>query len=249
LGITPLLCRRPGQLSGGECQRVAIGRAVVKEPDAFLFDEPLSHLDAPLRAALRRELAKLQRQLQTTMVYVTHDQVEALALGDRVAVMHAGRIQQIGSPAEVYQRPANRFVAEFLGSPTMNFLDGVLVARDGVLQVAFEDFHVTLADGPEERCAGQLGQRVTLGIRPQAIVAEPCADGGIPGSVTATVVLVQSLGVEAYVDVRRGRQELTARAAAGRPFRLGDIVQLTFDSRQCHLFDPATGRAVAGSST
>jgi ABC-type sugar transport system ATPase subunit len=186
LGLGDLLDRRPKQLSGGQRQRVAMGRAMVREPAVFLFDEPLSNLDAQLRGQMRGEIARLQRRLGTTTLYVTHDQVEAMTLADRLVILDAGRVQQIGAPLEVYQRPANRFVAGFIGTPPMNFVEGRL--------------------GSVEPEGGR-----TWGIRPEDLMLVP---DGTPGSIPGEVLLVELLGAQAHLHVDAGGQRLTAVVGA-----------------------------------
>ena len=243
LGLEPLLARRPAELSGGQRQRVALGRALVREPGVWLLDEPLSHLDALLRLSLRQELARLQTESARTMIHVTHDQAEALALGHRVAVLQAGRLQQVGTPGDVYARPANRFVAEFIGSPPMNFTSGKLTAHDGAVAVAGNEFSLTLPADRWDRCAGRLGSLITLGIRPPAITVL-AADGPNAAGLTGRIASLQGFDADAYAEVRCGPLNVTARVPPGGPFRPGDPVRLLLDATQCHLFDPTTGAAI-----
>ncbi|MET0382593.1 MAG: ABC transporter ATP-binding protein [Burkholderiaceae bacterium] len=214
LQIEPLLSRRPAQLSGGQRQRVAIGRALVREARVFLFDEPLSNLDAKLRTELRRELQALHRSLGATMIYVTHDQVEAMTLATRVAVMRGGRIQQIGTPGEVYARPANAFVAGFLGSPGMNFIDGAALPGNGRAPAA-----------------------VVLGVRPEH-VALRAGDAGLP---RAEVTLVERLGTHAVVRLDMQGRELSAVVAATARFDVGTEVGVEMDLKRASVFDAASG--------
>ncbi|MBJ7312969.1 ABC transporter ATP-binding protein [Rugamonas sp. CCM 8940] len=238
LKIAHLLERLPRELSGGQRQRVAIGRAIVREPQLFLFDEPLSNLDAALRVQTRLEIAKLQRQLGATTVYVTHDQVEAMTLGDKIVVMHEGRVQQAGSPLELYQQPANRFVAGFIGAPTMNFFDGKVLeaAADGVL-VALEQGGQAraLVDGGGLRA----GDAVSLGLRAEHALA----DGQAGERFAGTVSVVEHLGETNYVylTMADGR-DVVIRSDANLALRLGQPLAFTADSRAFHLFD-ADGRA------
>jgi multiple sugar transport system ATP-binding protein len=234
LQIEHLLDRRPKALSGGQRQRVAIGRAIVRKPGVFLFDEPLSNLDAALRVQMRVELSRLHRELRTTMIYVTHDQVEAMTLADRIVVLNAGRIEQVGAPLDLYHRPANRFVAGFIGSPKMNFIDGTLEdarhvrLKDGTrLAVASED--------PAAR-AGALGTAVTLGIRPEHVLADTRhADD----AVKAFVQLAEHLGDSTYLHVTVGdsQQPLTIRADPANPLNTGDTAWLHLPPPRCFLFD------------
>jgi len=218
LQLDALLGRRPAQLSGGQRQRVAIGRALVREAGVFLFDEPLSNLDAKLRAELRRELKALHHELGTTWIYVTHDQVEAMTLATRVAVMRAGRIQQIGAPSEVYARPANMFVAGFLGSPTMNFIDGLLVAR---------------GDAP--------AAPAILGVRPEHVRLHAHADRADPAFASAQVVLVEPLGASDVVWIDMQGQRLSASVAADGGWMPGTIVGVELDLARACVFDPQDG--------
>jgi multiple sugar transport system ATP-binding protein len=245
LGIEPLLRRRPAQLSGGQRQRIALGRAIVRHPDVFLFDEPLSNLDANLRASMRSELVKLHERLQTTMIYVTHDHVEAMMMGDRIVVMKEGRIQQLGSPLELYESPANRFVAEFIGSPPMNILSGKLLEEGGSLHVDLNDFSLETPPDRLQRYRRHVGKEVLLGIRPEDIVAaEPDRRRGVWRRVTASVVVAQPLGAETVVELKRGGTVFVARTAPGRAFEQRQEVALHFCMSKCHLFDAATERVI-----
>ena len=235
LGIEELLQRRPKQLSGGQRQRVALGRAIVRQPEVFLFDEPLSNLDAKLRVQMRRELAALRRRLGTTTLYVTHDQVEAMTLGDRIVVMHAGRVQQIGSPLDIYDRPANLFVAGFLGSPPMNQIAGRLVRLDGIrFEAADGGLAVRIPDTevPERFPAGP----VVLGVRPEAI--RPVA--GQPG-FDAVVEGVEPLGYESLVTARAGSVPITLRVDAGVAPPLESVMACSVLAGGCHWFDQESG--------
>ncbi len=231
LHLGPLLARKPAQLSGGQRQRVAIGRALVREAGVFLFDEPLSNLDAKLRAELRRELKLLHQDLRSTMIYVTHDQVEAMTLATRIVVMRAGKIQQIGAPAEVYERPANLFVAGFLGSPSMNFIDG---ARD--LDGCFAGSGFRLEGGAAGAAAGQA---LVLGIRPEHIrIAD---DGALEG----TVALVEPMGNHQIVWIATAGQQLSAIVNDTRVFALGQTVRFAVDAARVSLFDKASEQRLA----
>ena len=238
LGMEPLLDRYPGQLSGGERQRVALGRAIVRQPAAFLLDEPLSNLDAQLRTEMRVELAQLQRRLGATFVFVTHDQVEAMTLADQIAVMHKGVLQQTGTPAEIYRTPANRFVAAFIGSPQMNFIEGELQAGAGETMV-----HTGSLAFPAGRLAPQNetpNRRVVLGIRPEHIRLE------VAGSLSLTVELVEHLGSQTFAYGRVGdNQHLTVSADPDNPPKVGDEVRLAPDPVHLHLFHPETGLRLA----
>jgi multiple sugar transport system ATP-binding protein len=234
LQIEHLLERKPKALSGGQRQRVAIGRAIVRKPGVFLFDEPLSNLDAALRVQMRVELSRLHRELSTTMVYVTHDQVEAMTLADRIVVLNAGRIEQVGAPLDLYHRPVNKFVAAFIGSPKMNFIEGtlqdpgVVLLKDGTrVPVAAQD--------PVARSA-LVGQPVTLGIRPEHVQAD-----GHPGdgAVKAVVQLAEHLGDSTYLHlaVEGSPDPLTVRTSPDNALNTGDTAWLHLRPQRCFLFD------------
>ncbi len=239
LQLQPLLQRKPAQLSGGQRQRVAIGRALVRQAGVFLLDEPLSNLDAQLRTELRRELKLLHRQLGNTMVYVTHDQVEAMTLATRIVVMRGGQIQQVGAPGEVYARPANLFVAGFLGAPGMNFVEGRLEAAGDGLRFVGDDLSLDLAPGTAT--TGRPGQAVTLGLRPEHL--RLAADGG-EGSegLAATVHLVEPMGNHQVVWLKRGALQLSALVHEAAPVPTGQAVRLHADRSQALVFDSAGGQ-------
>jgi len=232
LEIETVLERKPRQLSGGERQRVALARAIVREPRAYLMDEPLSNLDARLRVQMRGELKRLQHQLGTTTIYVTHDQAEAMTLASRVAVMKKGRLQQFDTPMNIYNRPANRFVAEFVGSPSMNFIDGELV--NGTF--ASDSLGVPLSANQLRSLSGQ--RRVTMGIRPEHIqVSATAQDGAIPASVYVT----ELMGNETFVFLSVGGNRLIARAAADFRAEFESKVWLHLATEKAHFFDPDSG--------
>jgi multiple sugar transport system ATP-binding protein len=244
LNIEPILDRRPRQLSGGQRQRVAIGRAIVRHPQVFLFDEPLSNLDAKLRVQMRREIASLHRRLRTTVVYVTHDQVEAMTLGDRIVVLNEGRVQQVDAPLALYARPRNRFVAGFIGSPAMNFIPGTVV-RDGTLAFRADGgpLALPLAGTLAERLAPLAGRRVIAGIRPEHVsVAAPGASGA--GRTAMTLDAVEPMGNEIHLHARAGDLELTARVPPQPLPPPGTSIDLTLDLALLHAFDAETGEAV-----
>jgi multiple sugar transport system ATP-binding protein len=219
LRIERLLDRRPGELSGGERQRVAMGRAIVRKPRVFLFDEPLSNLDASLRGDIRVEIGQLVRRLGATALYVTHDHVEAMTLADRIAVMRAGRILQIGTPREIYDRPATSFVGAFLGTPRMNLLPGRI---DGD-KITFGPFHV-----PRPR--GELPPRVEVGVRPEHVVLGR-------GNADGEIIAVEPLGAESHVIVRIGDRDVRVHTRGFEPHRRGDRVLLSIDTEKAMLFD------------
>jgi multiple sugar transport system ATP-binding protein len=244
LGLTNELERLPKQLSGGQRQRVAVGRAIVRKPAVFLFDEPLSNLDAKLRVQMRREILALHRRLGATTVYVTHDQVEAMTMGDRIVVMSAGHVMQVDTPEALYERPQNRFVAGFIGSPAMIFLPGQ-VTPDGGARF--------LADGGEPAITlpSTLATRarsvsnVVLGIRPEHLrLASEGPTTSDHSSMNAIVDLVEPLGGEALVHVRAGAHELTARTRSRELPEVGDRIQLVVDGRRLHLFNAESGAVV-----
>jgi multiple sugar transport system ATP-binding protein len=240
LGIESLLSRRPRQMSGGERQRVALGRALVRQPQVFLFDEPLSNLDAKLRVQMRREIARLHQQLGTTMVYVTHDQVEAMTLGDRIAVLHQGRLQQVDTPTALYGRPSNTFVASFIGTPPMNLIEGELTGGDTpAFRAAGDTFALPLGPGWGTALAGRPAARVTLGIRPEDIQRAGAPDGPAD-ALRSRVELVELLGGEALVHVSVGDADLTARLPAPVP-PAGSELDLLIPEHRVHLFDGTTG--------
>jgi sn-glycerol 3-phosphate transport system ATP-binding protein len=240
LELAPFLDRKPRALSGGQRQRVAMGRAIVREPAVFLFDEPLSNLDAKLRTQMRVEIKRLQARLGVTSLYVTHDQVEAMTLADRLMVMNAGMAEQVGTPMEVYRRPASIFVAGFIGSPAMNFLPGRIAGAGD--QVELAGGTMLAADG-----SGSAGQAVVVGIRPEHLTLTPDAPPGRALQITAE--LVEALGADTLVHGRLGDGDamLLARLPGGVATRAGDRLTLGVAPEAVHLFDPATERAFASN--
>ncbi len=240
LHLGSYLRRKPRELSGGQRQRVAIGRAITRKPKLFLLDEPLSNLDAALRVGMRVEIARLKAELASTMIYVTHDQVEAMTLADRIVVMNAGRIEQIGAPLDLYERPANLFVAGFIGSPAMNFLKGRIAAlEDGTATVSLDlgpQIDVALA---ERRDAGET---ITLGIRPEHIVLS--TEPGRSGDHTARASLVEMLGSDTFVHLRDAEHSIVVRDRGGRRLKSGDVVAISLPPAECHLFD-ANGKRIS----
>ncbi len=238
LGLAEYLERKPKELSGGQRQRVAVGRAIVRQPAVFLFDEPLSNLDAKLRVQMRAEISKLQKSLQTTTVYVTHDQVEAMTMGHRIAVMRGGRLQQVGTPLEVYERPANLFVASFIGTPPMNLLPGTLA--DGGAAVATAGFRAPVPEAVLPATRGRDGARVVVAIRPERVrVAERESTGPVL-RVDARVEFVEPLGHEVIVHARVGEDTLVAKADPHRAPEMGAAIGLELDLGALHLFDAVT---------
>jgi multiple sugar transport system ATP-binding protein len=245
LGIEGLLSRKPKQLSGGQRQRVALGRAIVREPQVFLMDEPLSNLDAKLRVQTRAEIKKLHARLQTTTVYVTHDQVEAMTMGDRIVVMRDGLVQQVDAPLNLYERPANLFVAGFIGSPAMNFIDAALRARDGTTVIDAGVF--SLAVPSELAAAAQpwVGKQVIFGIRPEDIQDRTLAAAAPPGwTMTAAVDVHEPLGSDVILYLTAGTHSIVARVDARTTAKMGDTIEVVYNMRKLHLFDPATQAAI-----
>ncbi|MGZ8851895.1 MAG: ABC transporter ATP-binding protein, partial [Thermoanaerobaculia bacterium] len=236
LDITELLDRKPKQLSGGQRQRVAVARAIVRNPSVFLFDEPLSNLDAKLRVQTRAEITKLQHRLQTTVVYVTHDQIEAMTMGDRIAVMNAGKIQQVGTPLQVYDKPATVFVAQFIGTPPMNFFDATLV--DGTTLQASK-FSLAVPQSLRSSTAGKTG-KVLVGIRPENVLEGSKPGRGETARVSGTVEIVEPIGHEAIVHVRVGTDMLVSAFDSHSMPKMGDVVELVIELDALHLFDGQT---------
>jgi multiple sugar transport system ATP-binding protein len=246
LDIADLLDRKPAALSGGERQRVALGRAIVRDPDVFLMDEPLSNLDAKLRIRMRAELAKLHEEFGTTTVYVTHDQTEAMTLGDRVVVMNDGAIQQIAAPQRLYDYPANRFVAEFVGDPAMNVFPVEVEATSGEYAAVHPEFRLQLPD--REGLAAANEEHALLGIRPESIALAGNADRARE-TFTATVTVTEPLGDSLLLECRVGDTDFKVEAAPRTNVDPGDAVALTHDPDRLHLFDAATGTALYHSDT
>jgi len=236
LALTTLLDRFPRQLSGGQRQRVAMGRAIVRDPQVFLFDEPLSNLDAKLRVAMRSEIKELHQRLKTTSIYVTHDQIEAMTMGDKIVVMKDGRIEQMGSPLELYDRPANVFVAGFIGSPSMNFVPATL-RRDAA------GARLELADGSRlaapAHAGGIDGQPVVLGTRPEHL--KLATEGGI----ASRVVVMEPTGADTFVSCRHGATEMAAVFRERHDFTPGSTIHLLPDLDRAHLFDASSGQRLA----
>ncbi|MDR3468904.1 MAG: sn-glycerol-3-phosphate ABC transporter ATP-binding protein UgpC [Xanthobacteraceae bacterium] len=234
LDLTPLLDRYPRQLSGGQRQRVAMGRAIVRDPQVFLFDEPLSNLDAKLRVAMRTEIKELHQRLKTTTVYVTHDQIEAMTMADKIVVMHDGIVEQIGAPLELYDRPVNQFVAGFIGSPAMNFIDGTVVGGPVPAVETAYGTRLPLAGAPP----GSEGRPVIYGVRPEHLDR---ADDG----VVAEVVVVEPTGSETQVVARLGTKDIIAVFRDRQQVRPGDTIRLKPRPSAVHLFDKETGQRLS----
>jgi multiple sugar transport system ATP-binding protein len=238
LGLHDLLQRKPKQLSGGQQQRVALGRCIVRNPQVFLFDEPLSNLDAKLRAQMRIEIKRLHAEIPTTSVFVTHDQVEAMTLGDRVVIMRDGRVQQIGTPLQVYGKPANKFVAGFIGAPAMNFVDATVRTDAGSTVVESTGLNLTVSDANARALASYNGRRVIMGIRPEHLLLGE----GAPGlGFDARVEVVEQLGSEILLETAVGSTTITvARVPAETKIARGDQVRISAQPGRLHFFDPET---------
>lgn len=244
LEIEPLLDRRPDQLSGGQRQRVALGRAMVRQPQVFLMDEPLSNLDATLRISMRAEIKQLHQAMQTTFVYVTHDQAEALTLADRIVVMRLGVVQQIGTPDAIYERPDNMFVASFLGNPAINFLEGALAAEGG--QLMFKRGALTLSLPPvlAQRLAGQAGRAVVLGLRAEDVQMQAGPTDG--NSLQGRILSVLPVGSDQFLEVEVEGVRLFFRVGKEGQHKVGENVTLKVNLNRLHLFDKQNSQSLAG---
>ena len=244
LGIQELVGRRPKALSGGQRQRVAVGRAIVRKPEVFLFDEPLSNLDAKMRVQMRTEISKLHTQLQTTMVYVTHDQVEAMTMGDRIVVMKDGFIQQVAAPTDLYDNPANTFVAGFIGTPPMNFFNVTVQRATDKLVFKEETFSLDVPAEWKEELERYVDKKVVFGVRPEHI-GSPTAEGlpNVP-KVRASVEVIEPMGSESYLYMHTGHNDFIARVDSHRLCQVGDTMDLALAISKAHVFDPDTTKTV-----
>ena len=247
LDITHLLDRKPKALSGGQKQRVALGRAIVRNPQVFLLDEPLSNLDAKLRATMRTELTKLHKRVETTFIYVTHDQVEAMTMATRIVVMKDGLIQQVDTPQHLYDCPVNMFVAGFIGTPQMNFINGSLVKKGDEVFFEFEGNAIKVpadkANAPELQ--EYIGQEVIVGIRPESIHDQPAQIAALENStVDSYVEVTELMGAEIYLYLLIGETKLTARVSARSTSRAGDTIKIALDTARMHIFDKDTERCI-----
>jgi multiple sugar transport system ATP-binding protein len=241
LGLQALLDRKPRELSGGQRQRVALGRAIVREPKVFLMDEPLSNLDAKLRVQTRAELIKLHRRLGITTIYVTHDQTEAMTMGDRIAVLNDGKMQQVDSPLALFNRPANMFVAGFIGSPAMNFLQATLEGENGRVYVTTDALRLRLPESHASRLRERIGRRVVFGVRPDDIYDRTLAPSlGDGGEARLTVDVTEPMGSTVYVYLTAGKHSLIADLDAETKAKDGEPLDVIFDMGKTHLFDPET---------
>jgi len=244
LGLEMHLDRKPRMLSGGQRQRVALGRAIVRQPKVFLFDEPLSNLDAQMRVSMRREIARLHQELKVTMIYVTHDQVEAMTLGERIVVMEKGHVMQIDTPLNLYERPRNLFVAGFIGNPAMNLMTGTIEGTDKPRFVAEGGVpELSLPPRVAARLGSARGAQVTLGLRPEdvSVASEPGAGGA---TATARLDLAESLGNEVFLYARAGAHDIIARIPPRTLPPLGSPITLAFDTTRIHFFETATGERI-----
>ena len=246
LGIHDLLERKPKELSGGQRQRVALGRAIVRKPKVFLFDEPLSNLDAKLRVAMRAEISKLHRRLGATIIYVTHDQVEAMTMADRIFIMHKGALQQTGVPMEVYGKPANLFVAGFIGSPAMNFVEATLVREASAWFIDANGFKVRAPEAFNARLEPHAGRTVIFGVRPEDMTAHDPAEGAGGGNtVTARADVVETLGSEIFVHLTCGAHSLVARMEAPELLLTeGQALEVDLKMVKTHVFDKETSQTI-----
>ena len=244
LGLEEYLGRKPRQLSGGQRQRVALGRAIVRQPQVFLFDEPLSNLDAQMRVSMRREIARLHQELKVTMIYVTHDQVEAMTLGDRIVVMSKGHVMQIDTPINLYEKPKNRFVAGFIGNPAMNFANGT-VEGSGPERFVAEggEWEIDLPSSVAARLAGARGRAITMGIRPEDVTVVP-GPTSAAATASARLDLVESLGNETFIYASAGRHDVTARVAPQKLPAIGSKIFLAFELEKAHFFDAVSGERI-----
>ena len=248
LDITHLLDRRPKALSGGQKQRVALGRAIVRNPKVFLLDEPLSNLDAKLRAQMRTELTKIHKKVGTTFIYVTHDQVEAMTMASRIVVMKDGVIQQVDTPQKLYDNPANIFVAGFIGTPQMNFINSTLIKKGSDLYIKFGEYEMKLPaeKANEEGLQEYIGKDVIAGVRPEAIHDEPLYLANFPDSVfDVQVDVTELMGAEIYLYLTIDEQNLIARVSSRSTARAGDTVKIAIDPSRVHIFDRDTERCIS----
>jgi len=246
LGIDKFLDRKPKALSGGQRQRVALGRAIVRQPKVFLFDEPLSNLDANLRVQMRTEISRLHHQLQTTMIYVTHDQIEAMSMGDRIVVMKDGVVQQVDTPLNIYHRPVNKFVAGFIGSPTMNFMRGSLKSNGQMMfQQDGSNFAIAIHGENQSRLKSRGKSEITLGIRPEHIYAQKPADINTVSPLKVNIEVVEPVGNEVFVYFSTGTgDQYVARLATDIPPKVGKPYELLFDTSKVHFFDNETDHTI-----
>ena len=245
LGIEKLLHRRPRELSGGQRQRVAVGRSIVRKPLVFLFDEPLSNLDAKMRVQMRTEIKKLHIRLQTTMIYVTHDQTEAMTMGDKIVVMKDGLIQQIADPITLYDKPVNRFVAGFIGSPPMNFIKGTIIKKNGKFCFNEGNFQVKIVDAMVPKIESHLDKEIIFGVRPEDIYDKLFVSDAPPeNTIRAICEVIEPMGSEAYLYVNTGKHSLVAKVGGHDRPTLNQDMDLVLDMSKIHFFDKDTDNVV-----
>ncbi|HPN88261.1 MAG TPA: sn-glycerol-3-phosphate ABC transporter ATP-binding protein UgpC [Candidatus Omnitrophota bacterium] len=245
LGIRPIFDRRPRQLSGGECQRVALGRAIVRKPQAFLFDEPLSNIDAKMRVLMRAEIHKLRARLQATFIYVTHDQVEAMTLGDRIAVMKDGKIQQCADPMTIYDKPANKFVASFIGSPPINLMQGRIIKKERKIFFDEGKFQVKIVEEMHQQITPYIGKDVFMGIRAEDVHDKSfVTEASLETTVRAACEVVEPLGSEIYLHFNSGKHSFISRVGAHHKPDVNKDMDLVFDMSKVHFFDKETENTI-----
>ena len=244
LGIHDYLQRRPKALSGGQRQRVAVGRAIVRKPEAFLFDEPLSNLDAKMRVQMRAEISKLHSSLETTMIYVTHDQIEAMTMADRIVIMKDGIIQQVDDPLGVYDNPANLFVAGFIGTPPMNSFKGNILKEEEKLFFKDESVEIPLPEEWKEKAEAYVGKKVVFGIRPEDLGSEEAEHFENAPKIRAKVEVVEPMGSETYLYLATGIHSFIARIDSHRKASVGEEIELSINMKKAHLFDAETEVAI-----
>jgi multiple sugar transport system ATP-binding protein len=241
LDITSILDRKPRQMSGGQMQRVAVGRSIVRHPKVFLFDEPLSNLDAKLRVQMRAEISRLHNRLKSTMIYVTHDQVEAMTMGDRICVMEAGRIKQLDTPDNLYHRPANLFVAGFIGSPAMNLIPATLLYSNGTYQVQIGSMKIGIPEDIGSKVSDYVGKEVVFGLRPEDFYSQTNCPLELDNGIDLDVTLVENMGNDLYVHLSRDDHSFIARLSPDTQVEEEASHQMRFDTQRCHLFDKQSG--------
>jgi len=245
LGIKKYLTRRPRQLSGGERQRVALGRAIVRKPQVFLFDEPLSNLDAKMRVVMRTEIHKLRKRLQTTFIYVTHDQTEAMTLGDRIAVMKDGKIHQCADPIEIYDKPANKFVASFIGTPPISFMEGRIIKKDRKYYYDEGNFQIKIVEEMHQAIEPYEGKDVILGVRAEDIYDKIFVSESSPeNTITATCEVIEPMGSEVYLYMNTGKHTFIARVGSHDRPEANREMNIVFDMSKVHFFDPETEETI-----
>jgi multiple sugar transport system ATP-binding protein len=244
LEITPILNQKPKQMSGGQMQRVAVGRAIVRKPKVFLFDEPLSNLDAKLRVQMRVELSKLHKRLKATMIYVTHDQVEAMTMGSRICVMEQGRIKQVDTPINLYSNPSNIFVAGFIGSPSMNLVESSLIKDNGFFSIKTSDMTLTLPSSIGGKVENYVGRKLLFGLRPDHIYSVQARPEEKSNYVDCDIIFIENMGNDLFVYFSAGANQYVARLAPNINIDSGEAHRFWFDCNSCHLFDMETRESI-----